>query len=202
MAAAVVHREFTPDRGSSAPIVAPKFNPQWRSLLPAARLVAGVANSPAQVIEFGDYECPFCRQFAASFRAASSKYGNRVALWFIDFPLDIHRFAKPAAQASECAARQGAFGPMERVLFAKQDSFGLKPWGSYAHEAGVEDSARFASCMRDSASLARVEAGQAAGSRIGVTATPTILINGWRYSEPPTDSLNTILRRVLAGGTP
>ena len=201
-AAAVVHREFAPHRPAVATIAPPKFDPQWRTLLPAGHLVTGDAASPAQVVEFGDFECPFCRRFEASFQVASQRFGNRVALWFIDFPLDIHRFAQPAAHAAECAARLGAFDSMARVLFAKQDSFGLKPWGSYAAEAGVRDSPGFDACMRDTSSLAMVAAGRAAGTRAGVTATPTILINGWRYAEPPSDSLSTILARVIAGGQP
>jgi protein-disulfide isomerase len=201
-AVAVVHREFGPRQFANAIVAPPTLDAEWRHLLPAARLVAGDSTAPVQLVEFGDFECPFCRHFEEAFQKVEQEHRSEVALWFIHFPLDMHKFAKLAAHAAECAGAVGDFNPMSRVLFAKQDSFGLKPWGEYAVEAGVSDIAGFESCFQNPSTMARVDSGLAEGTRFAVRATPTILINGWRYSEPPSDSLNDIIERILSGGSP
>lgn len=74
---------------------------------------------------------------------------------------------------------------MIELLFRKQDSLGLKPWPSYAMEAGIRDSIGFGRCLGDKSYMARVDSGQAVGQRLSVTGTPTIMIDGWKYAIPP-----------------
>lgn len=109
-----------------------------------------------------------------------------MALYYVPFPLArIHRFAEPAAKAAECADQQGRFVAIEALLYAKQDSFGLKSWASYAHEVGVPDTSRFTACTQSNAKVGRLEASRELASRLQATATPTVIVNGWRYPVPP-----------------
>ena len=148
------------------------------------------------VVEFGDFECPFCARFERAFREVKARYGRKVALVFLDDPLSIPRFALPAARAARCAGIQDRFGQYHDALFAHQDSLGLKPWTSYAIDAGVGDTVAFARCTRSNAAVTQVQAGQALAAKLGIRATPTIIVNGWRFATPPSDSL---LLAVVAG---
>jgi protein-disulfide isomerase len=155
-----------------------------------------------KVVEFADLECPGCRAFYTRTRELPPSIRSRFALIFIHFPLSMHRFAMPAARAAECARVEDKFASMVDVLFKKQDSLGLKSWGSYATEAGVRDTTAFARCVTNSSSLRIVDAGLASGKNIGVRATPTVIINGWRFSSPPYDSLAALVTRFADGARP
>lgn len=117
---------------------------------------------------------------------------------FVHFPLTKHRFAVQAAQAAECASARGHFAGFIDAVYAKQDSLGLKSWGSYAREAGIADTAAITRCARDPSPPKRLEAGRELGLRWEVLGTPTVIINGLRYANPPTnDEIDRIIRDVL-----
>ena len=108
-----------------------------------------------------------------------------------------------AARAGECAHRAGKFAAMERVLFRKQDSIGLKSWKSFADEVGILDLSRFDSCVNGADSFPRIESGIEAGRRLGIRGTPTVVINGWHYSGALSPNvLELAVTRVLNGETP
>jgi hypothetical protein len=86
-------------------------------------------------VSFSDFECPYCRTFQSSLDSVRHDRGNAISFVFVHFPLPMHRFARPAARAAECANTLGKFDAFQRVLFGKQDSLGLKPWGSYPNRA-------------------------------------------------------------------
>jgi len=204
IASALVHREFQTTRVRATPSAAqpPVKKLEWREALVAGTLI-GEASAPIQVVEFADFECPFCKRFHESFEAVKEKIGPQVALSFVHFPLPMHRFARPAARSSECAREAGQFGTMASLLFRKQDSLGLKSWQSFAAEAGVRDSAGFAACVSGTATQPRVEAGLTVGEKFGVRSTPTVIINGWQYDVPPTRAvLESDIRALLAGKEP
>ena len=122
---------------------------------------------------------------------------------FVHFPLDFHRFARPAARAAECAAAQDRFDEFADALFEKQDSLGLKPWGAYANAARVPDVLAFDRCVADTVTVARIENGRALGKQLDVQGTPTVLVNGWRLPMPPDSAeLSSIISEVLAGKRP
>jgi protein-disulfide isomerase len=155
------------------------------------------------IVELGDFECPVCRSFHADVRTVREQFPLDVSLVFVHFPLSIHRFAIPAAKAAECAYEQGKFAPFHELLFDKQDSLGLKPWTSYALEAGVEDSAEFSACVSSNRQFPRIEAGIAAAREIKARGTPTIFLNGWRlFHTPSATELSEIVRALLAGRSP
>ncbi|MGQ0766734.1 MAG: DsbA family protein [Gemmatimonadota bacterium] len=172
----------TPDR--IAPALTRHY-PEWRDWMRDA-VVIGDSAAPVVILEFVDLECVGCKAFHETvLRPLADEFGARLAQAIVHFPLRSHRFAKPAAQAAECADAQGSFLDFIDLAYAKQDSIGLKPWLSFAADAAISDSAEFARCLGATSSLARVLAGRALGERIQVRATPTVFINGWRYSIPP-----------------
>ena len=180
----------------------------WEEVLTAAILVDDTVGSPpVTVVEFMDLECPYCRQSYLAFadlRADDRGLADSVAHMIVHYPLGIHRFAVPAARAAECASDEGRLSDYVRLVFEKQDSLGLKPWVSYAVEAGIQDTVRFNACNTSQGPLPRVERGQAVARRIGVQSTPTILIDGWRLPTPLLEAADysRAIRAALEGRRP
>jgi protein-disulfide isomerase len=198
MAFVVVRREFF--GGMRIGILEPAASEDvkdWQRLTAGANLI-GVQGAPVQVVEFADFECPFCRQFHDVLDTLRRRFPNQIALWFIHDPLQGHRFANLAAHVSECASRQHSFAPMYDALYARQDSFGLVPWSSYAVAAGVVDTILFAKCLSDKGPVERIETGKKLAAELKVTGTPTVIINGRRYGATPYDSLAGIVEKILA----
>jgi protein-disulfide isomerase len=103
----------------------------------------------------------------------------------------------------ECAPTEADFAQLLDLLYAKQDSLGLKAWTAYAADAGIVDTAAFARCTADTARVEAIEVGVALGERLGVHLTPTILLNGWRYhGGMPQAQLDAVIKRLLAGKNP
>jgi NhaA family Na+:H+ antiporter len=163
----------------------------------------GDAEAPVQLVEFGDFECPFCRRFQKVLREVKERYPKQIALIYIHFPIEGHRFALPAARVAECANEQGRFEAMYNQLFEGQDQFGLKPWDDYATAAGLPDIPAFDACIKRTDLIPRVEEGKALGAKLDVQGTPTIIINGWKLGRPPTpDELDQMVKAILAGKSP
>lgn len=163
-----------------------------------------LARVPQQVgletlIVFTDLECPYCAHLDRELR---SKDSSRRPLRFgiIHFPIrELHRFAFPAAVASECAREQGRFDEFVQVVLNRQDSIGLIPWAAFARRAGVADTQSFAKCSK-AASHREVEHGYALGKRLGLIGTPAIALNGLLYRIPPSvDSLHHLISLARKG---
>lgn len=204
IAVVLVRREFFPQQEVMAAAAEgpPQYVPNWRSML-SEGIQRGNAAAPVTILEFMDLECPFCRALNDRVKAAEKKFGNNLGVVVVHFPIEGHRFAKIAAQAAECADAQHAFFSFFDLALSKQDSLGLKSWESYASEAGVADTVAFRSCLSASGAAPRIERGLSLGKQFGVQATPTVVINGWRLSQPPDDAeLNRIISTILAGKRP
>jgi len=201
IAGVLVRREFFPQQDPTrAPLLgAPTKVANWSELLAGGARI-GDATAPVQIVEFGDFECPFCRRFATTLHAIRERYPDKIALTFINFPIRGHRFAIPTARAAACAELQGRFGAFHDIAYEKQDSLGLKSWPSYARDAGVTNLAKFNQCNGATDPVTRVVAGQTLASKLGVHGTPTVIINGWQFGVPPTEALlDTLVHGVLAG---
>jgi protein-disulfide isomerase len=196
----VVHREFVvPSRHAEQ---RPVLVSDWRDVL-SKGMRLGPTAGPVQLIEFADFECPFCGSFEKTLKALRDRYPNQVALVYVHFPLPMHRFAMPAARVAACAGEQGRFDAMHDQLFREQDQFGLKPWDDYAKAAGVLDLAAFDACIKKTDPIPRVEEGKAIGAKLNVKGTPTVIINGWKLGRPPTEAeLDQMVQRILAGKPP
>ena len=181
--AAVVRREFFPPPAAAAggPSLEPRRVENARELAEGGRLL-GEADAPVRIVEFSDFQCPFCARMHPRLEALRRRHPDRVAIVYRHFPLDeIHPHARTAALAAECAGEQGRFAEMTSLLFARQDSIGVKPWAGFAAEAGVRDGAAFDACLRDGRHAAAVERDAALGRATRVEVTPTLVIGGTLY---------------------
>lgn len=196
----VVRRELV--QSPAAPTPKPKFIKEWRSALRES-VQLGFPSAPVQLIEFADFECPFCANLHKSLTALRIRYPRELALSYVHFPLPGHRFAEPAARAAECAREQGRFEAMHDRLFEQQDQLGLKSWNEFATEASVPNIAAFEFCIKNTAPVPRIEADKRLGNQLEVKGTPTLIINGWKLAQPPTlDELDSMVKAILAGREP
>ncbi|HEY4320132.1 MAG TPA: thioredoxin domain-containing protein [Gemmatimonadales bacterium] len=178
---------------------ADKTVPVWTTYLAAGNRI-GNAGSPVKILEFGDFECPVCGEFARStLRGIRTKYGDQVQVVFRNWPLPYHRFAYPAARAAECAAAQGKFESYFDAVYNKQDSLGLKTFESFARESHVPDIPAFDRCNSIAGTVPSVEADIAAAKAIGGHGTPTIVINGMMIANSlDSTRIDSLVRAAIA----
>ncbi len=202
MAGAVVWKELiTTDTPATQPVAIRESG--WASLLANGRTV-GELQAPIQLVEVTDLQCPACRHFQSSVvDSLLERYRGKIALTIVHYPLSSHRLARAAARASECAAEMGAFCPFVRAAFALQDSVAALGWTRIARAGNIADSARFSACVSDSLNTSRfalVDSGFSASTKMRAVGTPTVLINGWKYSTPPQFSqLARVADAILRG---
>jgi protein-disulfide isomerase len=199
----IVHREFfTSPAGRAQAEQKPIYIKDWRSHL-AKGVRVGPGAAPVQLLEFADFECPYCGTFHKDLKTLLGRFPTQVALTFVHFPLPMHRFALPAARVAECAGDQGRFEAMYDQLFDAQEGFGLKPWSDYATAAQVSDLKAFDACIKRTYTMPRVVEGQQLGKELDVQGTPTVVVNGWKLGHPPSDQeLDAMVKAVLAGKSP
>jgi len=187
IAAVFVHREFIGKSSATSRLHESARVSEWRDALEAGRVV-GDSGAPIKLIEFSDLECPFCREFHAVTQRILTRYPEDVAVVFVHAPFTGHRFAAPAARAAECAHAEGRFAAFVKSVFAKQDSLGLKSWVSFGRDAGITDTLLFAKCAAAVETVPIIERGLEVGRKFGITGTPTVFLNDWRFGTPPTES--------------
>lgn len=146
----------------------------------------GNPNAPVTIVEFSDYECPYCHQAEATVKQVLAKYGEKVNLSYRDFPLTaIHAQAEIAAEASRCALEQGKFWEYHDQLFgaSKLDKDALL---EYARNLKLDDK-QFGSCLASEKYKADVAKDEQEGRTAGVNGTPGFFINGVSLSgaQPP-----------------
>jgi protein-disulfide isomerase len=140
----------------------------------------GDADAPVTIVEFSDFECPFCGAFFSDTYAQLKKDyidTGKVRLVFRDYPLSFHPMAKPAAVAASCANEQGKFWAYHDTIFQNQSTLSdanLKVW---AGQVGL-DVAAFTACVGSGTREAEIDADIAAGTSFGVSGTPSFFING------------------------
>ena len=180
MSAVVLKRElFDPPPGSAAPAVAPSRVDNWQQVTGQGRRI-GPAGALVTIVEFSDFQCPFCRRFALGpLKSLRQRFPNDVAVLYRHWPLTSHKFAYAAARAAECAAVQGRFEQFHDLLFTQQDSIPTKPLRRFAKESGVADLAAFDRCNEESAPVPTIEADIAEARRLGARGTPWLLVNGY-----------------------
>lgn len=135
----------------------------------------GRADAAIRLIEFSDFQCPFCRRLHQTLGALRARHPE-VAVVYRHFPLAIHDQALPSAIAAECAGSQGRFEAYARLLFEKQDSLREGVFDRLAREAGVSDSARFAACRATRAPMATISRDIEAGEQLQIVGTPVLII--------------------------
>jgi protein-disulfide isomerase len=142
----------------------------------------GSAKAPVTLIEFSDFQCPFCQRVAPTLKKIRQTYGDKVRIVWKDFPLtQIHPQAFKAGEAGHCAAEQGKFWEYHDQLFGNQQALMPDDLKKHAASTGM-DVERFTACLDTSKHAERVREGVAQGTRLGVNSTPTIFVNGRRVS--------------------
>ena len=143
--------------------------------------VLGPAHAPVTIVEYGDFECPNCKQAAPALKLVAAHHEGKVRLVYRHFPLEeVHPHALHAALAAEAAGAQGKFWEMHDLLFDNQAHLRARQLRSYAERLEL-DMERYDSEMRDELYLQRVREEIEGGRLSGVRSTPGIFINGRRH---------------------
>ena len=140
----------------------------------------GNADAPVTIVEFSDFECPFCARFhSQTLKQLESEYidTGKVKLIYRDFPLSFHQNAQKAAEAAECADDQGKFWEMHDAIFENQQSLSLSSLKQWAVQIGL-DTGEFNSCLDSGKHAGEVQNDFQEGASYGVTGTPGFFING------------------------
>jgi protein-disulfide isomerase len=159
---------------------APQANTLLQLLTPdrATEHVVGPDSAKVTFIEFGDFECPSCRQAHPAVQMLLSHFGSQVRYAFRHFPLrEVHPHAEMAAEAAEAAGAQGKFWPYADLLFNHQNHLDTSHLDAYARQLGL-DMARFENELKDNVYRQRVQEQVELGRRLSVRATPTFYVNG------------------------
>lgn len=141
----------------------------------------GPADAPVTIVEFSDFQCPYCRASGEVIDQLRAAYPDEVRVVFRDYPLEFHDRAIPAAIAGHCADAQGKFWPMHDLLFEHQDALDDVSLRGYGERIDGLDVAAFTACLAK-ADRAQVDANIAAGDAAGVEGTPAFFINGMLVS--------------------
>lgn len=161
----------------------------------------GSRDAQVTLIEYGDFQCPYCARAHAALAELMQQHGERVALVYRHLPLnDLHPFAEPAAEAAEAAGAQGKFWEMHDALFENQDMLDEDALPALASSLGL-DAQRFASELKDGKHADRVEQQAEEARALGARGTPTFFINGERYhGDSDHASLAAALKKALGEG--
>ena len=158
----------------------------------------GTRDAQVTLVEYGDFQCPYCARAHVALTELMQQHGERVALVYRHLPLvDLHPLAAPAAQTAEAAGAQGKFWDMHDALFEQQDMLDEDALPALASNLGL-DAERFARELDDGKHRARVEQQADQARALGARGTPTFFINGERYhGDSDHASLATALKKAL-----
>lgn len=158
----------------------------------------GSASAPVTIVEFSDFQCPFCLRVAPTLKQLREAYGDRIRIVWKDFPLtSIHPQAFKAAEAAHCAREQGKFWEFHDVLFANQQALLVESLKQYAVDLGL-DAAAFNTCLDTSKYNDRVQQHMGIGTGLGVNSTPTTFVNGRRVTgAQPYEVFSAIIEEEL-----
>jgi protein-disulfide isomerase len=202
-------------KGVESPPARPQ-QPQQQAQAPAFRKVEFPADAPSfgpktakvTIVEWSDFECPFCGRVLPTLQKLKQDYAKDVRVVFRHQPLSFHPNAKLAAEASMAAHEQGKFWQYHDKLFSNQKALDRASLERYAQELGL-DMAKFKSALDQGRFRAKVEADMAAGSAVGANGTPTFFINGREFvGAQPFERFKVIIDeeiskadKLLAAGT-
>jgi len=137
----------------------------------------GPQNAAVTVVEFADYQCPYCRQIEPAMEKLRAQYKDKVRYSYRDFPLPMHQFAQKAAEASRCAGVQGQFWPYHDRIFTADSNLDTPKLKSIAKDLKL-DSAAFDKCLDSGQQADAVAKDSKDGKNLGITGTPTVFVNG------------------------
>jgi len=160
--------------------------------------VFGPAGAPVEIVEFSDFQCPFCARVQPALQKLRAAFPNRIRFVFKDLPLPMHAEAFAAAEAAQCAHEQGKFWEYRDVLFAHQEALGREDLKRYAATLKL-DTARFNTCLNEDRFKHLVQADIDESERYGASSTPAFFINGRLLNgAQPYEAFERIVREELA----
>lgn len=156
------------------------LNPEQMAKLAQAGQVLGSSTAKVTMIEFADFQCPFCARYAQeTFPQINKEYikTGKIRYLFYHFPLLGHQYAQKAAEAAECAGVKGKFWEMHDKIFENQSKISLNDLKQYASDLGLKTT-EFNACLDESKFKDKVESDLKLGESLGVSGTPAFFING------------------------
>jgi protein-disulfide isomerase len=139
--------------------------------------VRGNAAAPVTIVEFSDFQCPYCARVTPTLAHVREVYGDKVKIVFKDYPLPNHAQAPKAAEAARCASEQQKFWEMHDAMFANQRALEVPGLKQTARAIGL-DGAKFDQCLDSGKWAGVIGEGSALGDKMGVNSTPTLYVNG------------------------
>ena len=140
--------------------------------------IRGNKDAKVTLMEFSDFQCPYCEQFNPTVDQVRKDYPDTVRIVYKNYPLTtIHPMAQKAAEAAECAGAQGKFWEMHDKLFANQSTLSVDNYKAWAKDLGLNQT-KFNTCLDYSETAAKIAADQKYGDTVGVSGTPTSFVNG------------------------
>jgi protein-disulfide isomerase len=172
--------------------------PPYRAPVEASGPVRGPSEAPVTIVEFGDFQCPFCKQAEAALSEVLARHPQDVRLIFRNLPLTtLHPMAGNAAEAAVCADRQGKFWAMHDAMYANQNALSVEGLQGTAKGLGMEPDG-FRACMGEDVTTARIQADVDAASALGVESTPMFFVNGRPLDGAvPADKFEAIIAEEL-----
>ncbi|HZW90343.1 MAG TPA: thioredoxin domain-containing protein, partial [Myxococcaceae bacterium] len=172
--------------------------PQPRIQVAAEGPTRGPKDAKVTIVEFSDFECPYCGAAHDTVEQVMNTYAGKVRLVYRQFPLNFHQHAEKAAEASLCAADQGKFWEYHDVLFKNQKQLEPTELKAHASEVGL-DAQKFGQCLDSGDKKKAVDADQAAGLAAGVGGTPAFFVNGiFLNGAQPIDEFKKVIDEELA----
>jgi protein-disulfide isomerase len=139
--------------------------------------VRGNAAAPVTIVEFSDYQCPYCARVTPTLAQVRAAYGDKVKIIYKDFPLPNHPLAQKAAEAARCAGEQKKYWEMHDAMFANQQALAVPGLKQTARALGLDGPA-FDQCLDSGRWEAAIQQSAALGEKLGVNSTPTLYVNG------------------------
>lgn len=173
----------------------------YRVAVAASGPARGAASAPVTIIEFGDFQCPYCKRAEASLRAVLERYPREVRIVFRNLPLtQIHPYAEGAAEAAICADRQGKFWEMHDAMYADQNALTAGALKDMAQRLGL-DLDKFSACVGGRAPAASLDSDLEAAKDLGLAGTPYFFINGRPVDgNVPLEEFQRIIAEELRAG--
>jgi protein-disulfide isomerase len=201
-------------QAAPSPQVAPVagFDPKSAKVSIAGAPTLGRPDAPVTIVEFSDFECPFCQRYNSTTLPEIMKNyisTGKVRYVFLDFPLEqIHFKARKAAEAAQCAGEQGKFWEMHSLLFAQKGNLDLRQYSEFAKQLGLEAFA-FDLCLNSGKQSQKINRSIAAGTGIGLNATPSFIVTKTERGDivsggnlivgaQPYDQFQSLIEKTLA----
>ncbi|HEV3087345.1 MAG TPA: thioredoxin domain-containing protein [Candidatus Elarobacter sp.] len=163
--------------------------------------IRGPADAPVTLVEYGDFECPYCGVAYAAVKELEKKYGDKLRVVFRSFPLEQHPHAQAAAEAAEFAADHGKFWELHDVLYEHQRALDVRHLLGYARDLGLDADALEAT-LREGTYTLIVEEQKEGGEDSGIPGTPAFFLNDVLFEEEPTlENLSHAIDYLLEHGS-